>query len=152
MGFFVGGLRGWGSKSPLFGSKRFTFGGSASPKIDPGYGPVSTCSWSSVSMFHQRISLQCICCEYIVALHMWYFIVIPHKLIWNLWTPRCSTFRGLLPKRGIRGLGSVSMWKQSLIRFSASLSHTHVVARGSFFICAYCCTIPCLSLTLVHTW
>ena len=31
-GVFVGGLRGWGSKSPLFGSKRSTFGGPTSPK------------------------------------------------------------------------------------------------------------------------
>ena len=30
-GVFVGGLRGWGSKSPLFGSKRSTFWGSHTP-------------------------------------------------------------------------------------------------------------------------
>ena len=33
-------VKGWGSKSPLFGSKRSTFLGVPHlPKIDPGYGP-----------------------------------------------------------------------------------------------------------------
>ena len=38
-GVFVRELRGWGSKSTLFGSKRSTFWGSCTPKIDPGYEP-----------------------------------------------------------------------------------------------------------------
>ena len=39
-GVFGEGLRGLGSKSPLFGSKRSTFGDPAPPKINSGYGPV----------------------------------------------------------------------------------------------------------------
>ena len=37
-GVFVGGLREWGSKSPLLGVMHPW--GSCTPKIDPGYGPV----------------------------------------------------------------------------------------------------------------
>ena len=38
-GVFGEGLRGLGSKGPLFGSKRSTFGDPAPPKINSGYGP-----------------------------------------------------------------------------------------------------------------
>ena len=57
---FVGGLRGWGSKNPLFGSERSTFWGSCTPhnKINPGYGPgfKVICEWSRFSeLWYRRL-------------------------------------------------------------------------------------------------
>ena len=43
-GVFVGGLRGWGLKSPLFGSKRSTFGGPAPPQSTLATGLAGSCS------------------------------------------------------------------------------------------------------------
>ena len=73
---------GWGSESPLFGSKRSTFWGFRTPpKIDPGYGPDQNLSARALFCLNSlaKVNTQLLIYNYVLVLFQ-EFVVIWHEL------------------------------------------------------------------------